>query len=95
MLQGILQSQGRLENKMKFMPSSLSSKSHKLLTALVDSRHKKVFKVKNVVTTMDPEKEKVEKERVWFPSATCRIFLILGCWFGLCNWIWQLLSLHK
>ncbi len=64
-LQSILQSQGQLLRKMKFMPSSLTSKSHRLLTALVDSRHKKVFKVKKVaISTVDPEKEKEAKERV-------------------------------
>nr|CAD1819443.1 unnamed protein product [Ananas comosus var. bracteatus] len=61
---GILQSQGRLLRKMRFMPSSLSSKSHRLLTALVDSRHKKVYKVKNCITEIDPEREKEERERV-------------------------------
>ncbi|XP_058070392.1 protein LEO1 homolog isoform X2 [Magnolia sinica] len=60
---GILQSQGRILRKMRFMPSSLSSKSHRLLTALVDSRHKKVYKVKNCVTNIDPEREKEEKEK--------------------------------
>lgn len=60
---GIIQSQGRLLRKMRFMPSSLSSKSHRLLTALVDSRHKKVYKVKNCITDVDPEREKEEKER--------------------------------
>ncbi|RWR77214.1 protein LEO1 [Cinnamomum micranthum f. kanehirae] len=60
---GILQSQGRLLRKMRFMPSSLSSKSHRLLTAIVDSRHKKVYKVKNCITDIDPEREKEEKEK--------------------------------
>ncbi|KAJ0964450.1 hypothetical protein J5N97_029572 [Dioscorea zingiberensis] len=60
---GILQSQGRLWRKMRFMPASLSSKSHHLLTALVDSRHKMVDKVKNCITNIDPEKKK-EKEKV-------------------------------
>ncbi|KAL7615505.1 hypothetical protein Lser_V15G00556 [Lactuca serriola] len=60
---GILQSQGRVLRKMRFMPSSLSSKSHRLLTALVDSRHKKVFRVKNCVTAIDPEREKEQKEK--------------------------------
>ena len=46
------------------MPSSLSSKSHRLLTALVDSRNKKMYKVKNVITNKDPEREKEEAERV-------------------------------
>ncbi|OMO51213.1 Leo1-like protein [Corchorus capsularis] len=60
---GILQSQGRILRKMRFMPSSLTSNSHRLLTALVDSRHKKVYKVKNCVTDIDPEREKEEKEK--------------------------------
>lgn len=60
---GILQSQGRILRKMRFMPSSLSSNSHRLLTALVDSRHKKVYKVKNCITDIDPEREKEEKEK--------------------------------
>lgn len=63
-MQGILQSQGRILRKMRFMPSSLSSESHRLLTALVDSRHKKVYKVKNCITDIDPEREKEEKEKV-------------------------------
>uniref|UniRef100_A0A803M0U5 Uncharacterized protein n=1 Tax=Chenopodium quinoa TaxID=63459 RepID=A0A803M0U5_CHEQI len=60
---GILQSQGKLLKKMRFMPSSLTSNSHRLLTALVDSRHKKVYKVKNCVTDVDPEREKEQKEK--------------------------------
>lgn len=63
-MQGILQSQGRILTKMKFMPSSLTSNSHRLLTALVDSRHKKVYKVKNCITDIDPEREKEQKEKV-------------------------------
>ncbi|KAI3463907.1 hypothetical protein Pfo_020570 [Paulownia fortunei] len=58
---GILQSQGRILRKMRFIPSSLSSNSHRLLTALVDSRHKKVYKVKNCITDIDPEREKEKK----------------------------------
>lgn len=49
---------------MRFMPSSLASNSHRLLTALVDSRHKKVYKVKNCITDIDPEREKEQKEKV-------------------------------
>ncbi|XP_057805093.1 protein LEO1 homolog [Salvia miltiorrhiza] len=60
---GILQSQGRILKKMRFMPSSLASNSHRLLTALVDSRHKKVYKVKNCITDIDPEREKEQKEK--------------------------------
>lgn len=65
-----MQSQGRLLRKMRFMPSSLSSKSHRLLTALVDSRHKKVYKVKNCITEIDPEREKEERERVKDTAST-------------------------
>ncbi|XP_010546202.1 PREDICTED: protein LEO1 homolog isoform X2 [Tarenaya hassleriana] len=61
---GILQSQGRVLKKMRFIPSSLSSNSHRLLTALVDSRHKKVYKVKNCITDIDPEREKEKREKV-------------------------------
>ncbi|KAI7740293.1 hypothetical protein M8C21_020829 [Ambrosia artemisiifolia] len=60
---GILQSQGRVLKKMRFMPSSLTSNSHRLLTALVDSRHKKVYRVKKTVTDIDPEREKEQKEK--------------------------------
>ncbi|KAL8465173.1 hypothetical protein ACS0TY_034608 [Phlomoides rotata] len=62
-VKGILQSQGRILTKMRFMPSSLASKSHRMLTALVDSRHKKVYKVKNCITDIDPEREKEQKEK--------------------------------
>ncbi|XP_038982218.1 protein LEO1 homolog [Phoenix dactylifera] len=61
---GILQSQGRLPRKMRFMPSSLSSKSHRLLSAIVESRHKKVYKVKSCNSDIYTEREKEEKERV-------------------------------
>ncbi|PIN03742.1 hypothetical protein CDL12_23727 [Handroanthus impetiginosus] len=60
---GILQSQGRILTKMRFMPSSLASNSHRLLTALVDSRHKKVYRVKNCITDIDPEREKEQREK--------------------------------
>ncbi|CAI0431687.1 unnamed protein product [Linum tenue] len=72
----LLQSQGRILRKMKFMPSSLSSKSHRLLTALVDSRHRKVYKVKNCITDIDPEREKEEKERA--ESQTIRANVLLN-----------------
>ncbi|KAL3016060.1 hypothetical protein AAZX31_06G192000 [Glycine max] len=74
-LQGILQSQGRLLRKMRFMPSSLSSNSHRLLTALVDSRHKKVFKVKNCITDIDPEREKEEKEKAESQNIRANVLL--------------------
>ncbi|XP_031258914.1 protein LEO1 homolog isoform X1 [Pistacia vera] len=73
---GVLQSQGRILKKMRFMPSSLSSNSHRLLTALVDSRHKKVYKVKNCITDIDPEREKEEKEKA--ESQTIRANVLLN-----------------
>ncbi|XWS51210.1 hypothetical protein CRYUN_Cryun12cG0157300 [Craigia yunnanensis] len=72
---GILQSQGRILSKMRFMPSSLSSNSHRLLTALVDSRHKKVYKVKNCITDIDPEREKEEKEKAENQSIRANVLL--------------------
>ena len=63
---------------MRFIPSSLSSNSHRLLTALVDSRHKKVYKVKNCVTDIDPEREKEEKEKVTFSLHVVYVIGILG-----------------
>ncbi|XP_059442458.1 protein LEO1 homolog [Corylus avellana] len=72
---GILQSQGRVLRKMRFMPSSLSSNSHRLLTAIVDSRHKKVYKVKNCITDIDPEREKEEKEKAESQSIRASVLL--------------------
>ena len=39
---GLVQSLGPLKSKMNFRPSSLDSRSHKQLTAIVDKRHAKV-----------------------------------------------------
>ncbi|XP_047065990.1 protein LEO1 homolog [Lolium rigidum] len=60
---GVLQSQGRLLQKLRFMPSSLSSKSHRLLTALVDSQNKKTVKMQKWFDAKDPERVKHEKEK--------------------------------
>ncbi|KAG6753956.1 hypothetical protein POTOM_041964 [Populus tomentosa] len=75
-LMSLLQSQGRILRKMRFMPSSLSSNSHRLLTALVDSRHRKAYKVKNCITDIDPEREKEEKEKA--ESQTIRANVLLN-----------------
>lgn len=72
---GFLQSQGRILRKMRFMPSSLTSNSHRLLTALVDSRHKKVYKVKNCITDIDPEREKEEREKAANQSIRANLLL--------------------
>ncbi|KAI3463913.1 hypothetical protein Pfo_020576 [Paulownia fortunei] len=52
---GIFCAQGKLSRKLKFMPSSLSSSSHRLLTAQVNSQNRKVNKVKHCSTDVDPE----------------------------------------
>ena len=59
---GIVQAQAQLERKLVLRPSSLQSKSHKLLTAAIDKRHQKTVKLKKVITTMDPEAEKAARE---------------------------------
>ncbi|KAM0836347.1 hypothetical protein ACQ4PT_062374 [Festuca glaucescens] len=61
--QGLLQSQGRLLQKMRCMPSSLSSRSHRSLTALVDSQNKKKIKVQTWYDKTDPERAKQQMER--------------------------------
>jgi RNA polymerase-associated protein LEO1 len=48
---------------MRFMPSSLSSRSHRLLTALVDSQNKKTIKMQTWIDENDPEKVKEEREK--------------------------------
>ncbi|KAI3470596.1 hypothetical protein Pfo_027259 [Paulownia fortunei] len=52
---GIFCAQGKISRKLKFMPSSLSSSSHRLLTAQVNSQNRKVNKVKHWSTDVDPE----------------------------------------
>uniref|UniRef100_A0A0D9VZ67 Leo1-like protein n=1 Tax=Leersia perrieri TaxID=77586 RepID=A0A0D9VZ67_9ORYZ len=62
-LDGLMQSQGRLLQKMRFMPSSLSSRSHRALTALVDSQNKKKIKMQTWINENDPERVKEENEK--------------------------------
>ncbi|XP_073142252.1 protein LEO1 homolog isoform X2 [Henckelia pumila] len=61
---GSYQAQGRITRKMRFMPSSLSSNSHQVLTAMVNSRNQKGSKVKQYVTDVDPEFLAEEQMRV-------------------------------
>jgi len=60
---GIVQAQAHLERKLVFRPSSLQSKSHKLLTAAIDKRHQKTVKLKKVLTSVDPDAEKAAREK--------------------------------
>ncbi|KAL2516068.1 Protein LEO1-like protein [Forsythia ovata] len=61
--EGILQSQGRITKRMQIMPSSITSDSHRTLSALVDARHKKVNKVKNYIADTNPEREMEYNEK--------------------------------
>lgn len=63
--------------KMRFMPSSLSSKSHRLLTALVDSQNKKTVKMQKWFESKDPERAKQEKERVTKSPILCSMDIYL------------------
>ena len=49
---------------MRFRPSDTRSNIHKKLTLGLDSKYKRTTHIKSVVTTVDPEKEKEEKEKV-------------------------------
>ena len=60
---GLIQAQAHLRTKLVFRPSSLQSKSHRMLRASIDQRHAKVTKIKKVVTTVDPEAEKAAREK--------------------------------
>ncbi|KAJ0014589.1 hypothetical protein Pint_21742 [Pistacia integerrima] len=53
--QGIIESQGKIQNKLMVMPSSLSSSSHNSLAAHIDSQQQKSPKVKSCPTEIDPE----------------------------------------
>lgn len=46
------------------MSSSLSSRSHHLLTVLVDSQNKRTVKMQTWYDTKDPKRVKQERERV-------------------------------
>eukprot|EP00850_Spirogloea_muscicola_P021644 SM000256S08698 [mRNA] locus=s256:77011:79782:- [translate_table: standard] len=60
----VVQAQGRLLRRMKFMPSTLNSASHKLLTAMVDTKYKKMTRVMKFTNPgVDPEKEKHQREK--------------------------------
>ncbi|XP_044399184.1 protein LEO1 homolog isoform X3 [Triticum aestivum] len=60
---GLLQSQGRLLQKMRIMPPESSSRSHSSLTAPVDSQNEKTIKVQTWYDKKYPERMKQERER--------------------------------
>ena len=59
---GILAFQGQLGSRLTLRPSSLDSKSHKLLAAATAVKHAKVMRVKKTLVTVDPEREKRDAE---------------------------------
>ena len=61
---GVVQGQGQLLRKMRFRPIDLRSKIHRHLAQGLESKYRKMKKVKNMVTTEDPDKEKERLERV-------------------------------
>ncbi|KAM3278190.1 hypothetical protein ACQJBY_045825 [Aegilops geniculata] len=66
---GLLQSQGRLLQKMRIMPPESSSSSHSSLTAPVDSQNEKTIKVQTWYDKKYPERMKQERERDEAPSS--------------------------
>mmetsp|Transcript_23684 Transcript_23684/g.32612 ORF Transcript_23684/g.32612 Transcript_23684/m.32612 type:complete len:381 (+) Transcript_23684:50-1192(+) len=61
---GLIQAQTKLKSKITFRPSSLNSRSHRALTAKMDQRHGKTDKLRMMLTTVDPIREKEEREKV-------------------------------
>ena len=59
----ILAAQGALAVRLTLRPSTLDSKSHKLLAASAAERHAKVTRVKKTLTQGDPEAEKAAREK--------------------------------
>mmetsp|Transcript_19391 Transcript_19391/g.23173 ORF Transcript_19391/g.23173 Transcript_19391/m.23173 type:complete len:397 (-) Transcript_19391:160-1350(-) len=60
---GLIQCLGQINTKINYRPTSLLSKSHKKLTAIVDKTHQKVKKVQKTVVLVDPEREKERREK--------------------------------
>jgi RNA polymerase-associated protein LEO1 len=58
----ILAFQGQVNSRLTLRPSSLDSKSHKLLAAATALKHAKVQRVKKTLVTVDPEREKRDAE---------------------------------
>lgn len=61
----MVQAQGRLEEKLKFRPVNLNSLIHRKLALELNEKYKKTSRVKQIVTVVDPEKEKEKMEKVF------------------------------
>ena len=62
--QNVFQTQVKIEEKMAFRPFSTSSYTHKKLTASVLAKHQKVTRTKMHTTVIDPNRLKIEAEKV-------------------------------
>jgi len=61
-----LECHGVLHKKLTFQPASIDSKTHRALTKHIAQAHTgKERKIKMTATTVNPEKEKLEKEKIW------------------------------
>jgi RNA polymerase-associated protein LEO1 len=61
---GLIQCQGKFQERITFRPTSTQSEAHKKLTAAIVEKHQKEKKIKMVVTKKDPEKMKLEMEHL-------------------------------
>ena len=60
-----LECHGLLNSKLSFQPASISSATHRLLTQQIARQHVKERKIKMTATIQDPEKKKMDDEKVW------------------------------
>jgi RNA polymerase-associated protein LEO1 len=60
----VLQAEAKFEAALGFRPVNTSSLTHKKLTATVLAKHQKVNRTKFIGTVVNPEKAKIEMEKV-------------------------------
>jgi len=60
-----LECQGVLHKKLTFQPASIDSATHRALTKQIAQSHVKERKIKITATLENPEKLKLEKEKIW------------------------------
>ncbi|EGG23134.1 RNA polymerase II complex component [Cavenderia fasciculata] len=58
-----IECEGKVDSKIAIRPTKVRSKAHMRLRESIASRTQKSAKIKSIVTTVDPEKEKVQRER--------------------------------
>eukprot|EP01132_Coremiostelium_polycephalum_P008254 gene8254-10142_t len=60
-----IECEGKIDSRMNIRPTDIRSKVHQRLSESIAGRTKKVSKIKSIQTTMDPEKEKELREKVY------------------------------